>query len=31
LAEYIEGLAAGDMTEDKVDRLNDLMAELEGL
>ena len=31
LAEYIEGLASGDMTEDKVDRLNDLMAELEGL
>ena len=31
LAEYIEGLAASDMTEDKVDRLNDLMAELEGL
>ncbi|HWH90152.1 MAG TPA: non-ribosomal peptide synthetase [Pseudomonas sp.] len=31
LAEYIEGLAASDITEEKVDRLNDLMAELEGL
>jgi len=31
LAEYIEGLAANDITEEKVDRLNDLMAELEGL
>ncbi|WP_213940804.1 non-ribosomal peptide synthetase [Pseudomonas sp. dw_612] len=31
LAEYIDGLAASDMTEEKVDRLNDLMAELEGL
>ncbi|EJM80943.1 non-ribosomal peptide synthetase [Pseudomonas sp. GM60] len=31
LAEYIDGLAASDITEDKVDRLNDLMAELEGL
>ena len=31
LAEYIEGLAASDITEDKADRLNDLMAELEGL
>jgi hypothetical protein len=31
LAEYIDGLAASDITEEKVDRLNDLMAELEGL
>jgi non-ribosomal peptide synthetase component F len=31
LAEYIDGLAVSDMTEEKVDRLNDLMAELEGL
>ncbi|MBH3406166.1 non-ribosomal peptide synthetase [Pseudomonas glycinae] len=31
LAAYIEGLAASDITEEKVDRLNDLMAELEGL
>ncbi|WP_130903346.1 non-ribosomal peptide synthetase [Pseudomonas sp. Sample_23] len=31
LAEYIGGLAASDITEEKVDRLNDLMAELEGL
>jgi acyl carrier protein len=31
LAAYIDGLAASDMTEEKVDRLNDLMAELEGL
>ncbi|MHC8406480.1 non-ribosomal peptide synthetase [Pseudomonas sp. TMB3-21] len=31
LAAYIDGLAANDMTEEKVDRLNDLMAELEGL
>ncbi|VVO45237.1 Linear gramicidin synthase subunit D [Pseudomonas fluorescens] len=31
LAEHIEGLAASDITEEKVDRLNDLMAELEGL
>ena len=30
LAEYIHGLAASDITEEKVDRLNDLMAELEG-
>ncbi|MDR9753993.1 non-ribosomal peptide synthetase [Pseudomonas sp. SZMC_28357] len=30
LATYIDGLAANEMTEDKVDRLNDLMAELEG-
>ncbi|MVV49026.1 amino acid adenylation domain-containing protein [Pseudomonas sp. PB120] len=31
LAGYIDGLAAGEMTEEKVDRLTDLMAELEGL
>jgi hypothetical protein len=31
LAAYIDGLAASDITEEKVDRLNDLMAELEGL
>ncbi|HEF4762590.1 TPA: non-ribosomal peptide synthetase [Pseudomonas putida] len=31
LAGYIDGLAASDITEEKVDRLNDLMAELEGL
>ncbi|MBK5304814.1 MULTISPECIES: non-ribosomal peptide synthetase [Gammaproteobacteria] len=31
LAEYIDGLAASDITEEKVDRLKDLMAELEGL
>ena len=31
LAEYIDGLAASEMTEEKVDRLNDLMAELEGM
>ncbi|MNK79818.1 Linear gramicidin synthase subunit B [compost metagenome] len=30
LAEYVDGLAASDITEEKVDRLNDLMAELEG-
>jgi len=30
LAEYIDSLAANDLTEDKVDRLNDLMAQLEG-
>jgi acyl carrier protein len=30
LAEYIDELAANDITEEKVDRLNDLMAELEG-
>jgi hypothetical protein len=30
LAKYIDGLAASDITEEKVDRLNDLMAELEG-
>ncbi|MCE0460111.1 non-ribosomal peptide synthetase [Pseudomonas uvaldensis] len=31
LAAYIEGLTAGEITEEKVDRLNDLMAELEGM
>ncbi|WP_095143824.1 non-ribosomal peptide synthetase [Pseudomonas sp. Irchel s3b6] len=31
LAMYIEGLSATDITAEKVDRLNDLMAELEGL
>jgi amino acid adenylation domain-containing protein/non-ribosomal peptide synthase protein (TIGR01720 family) len=31
LAGYIDGLAASEITEDKVDRLNDLMAALEGL
>ncbi len=31
LAEYIDGLARSDITEEKVERLNDLMAELEGL
>ncbi|MFL8988772.1 non-ribosomal peptide synthetase [Pseudomonas sp. QLc11A] len=31
LAGYIDGLAASEITEEKVDRLNDLMAELEGL
>ncbi|WP_433769677.1 non-ribosomal peptide synthetase [Pseudomonas putida] len=31
LAGYIEGLVAGDITEEKAGRLNDLMAELEGL
>ncbi|AKJ99447.1 peptide synthase [Pseudomonas chlororaphis] len=31
LARYIEGLAASEITGEKVDRLNDLMAELEGL
>ncbi|WPN28582.1 non-ribosomal peptide synthetase [Pseudomonas sp. P5_109] len=30
LAGYIDGLAASEITEEKVDRLNDLMAELEG-
>jgi acyl carrier protein len=30
LAGYIDGLAVNDMTEEKADRLNDLMAELEG-
>jgi acyl carrier protein len=31
LATYIDGLAVSEITEEKVDRLNDLMAELEGL
>ncbi len=31
LADYIDGLAASEITEEKVDRLNDLMAELEGM
>ena len=31
LAGYVAGLAASEITEEKVDRLNDLMAELEGL
>ena len=31
LAEYIEGLAANEISAEKVDRLSDLMAELEGL
>ncbi|WP_408597965.1 non-ribosomal peptide synthetase [Pseudomonas sp. PLMAX] len=31
LSAYIDGLAASEITEEKVDRLNDLMAELEGL
>ncbi len=31
LAEYIDGLAASDISAEKVDRLSDLMAELEGL
>ncbi|MNP54894.1 Linear gramicidin synthase subunit D [compost metagenome] len=31
LARYIDGLAVSELTEEKVDRLNDLMAELEGL
>ncbi|MFM9488754.1 non-ribosomal peptide synthetase [Pseudomonas monachiensis] len=31
LARYIDGLAASELTGEKVDRLNDLMAELEGL
>ena len=30
LAEYIDGLAANDISAEKVDRLSDLMAELEG-
>ncbi|WPN22087.1 non-ribosomal peptide synthetase [Pseudomonas marginalis] len=30
LAEYIEGLAANEISAEKVDRLSDLMAELEG-
>jgi acyl carrier protein len=31
LAGYIDGLAASEISEEKVDRLNDLMAELEGM
>ncbi|MEJ5282917.1 non-ribosomal peptide synthetase [Pseudomonas sp. MYb541] len=31
LAEYIDGLAANEISAEKVDRLSDLMAELEGL
>jgi acyl carrier protein len=31
LAHYIDGLAASEISEEKVDRLSDLMAELEGL
>ncbi|WP_315337930.1 non-ribosomal peptide synthetase [Pseudomonas grimontii] len=31
LAEYIEGLAANEISAEKVERLSDLMAELEGL
>lgn len=31
LAEYIDGLAANEISAQKVDRLSDLMAELEGL
>jgi hypothetical protein len=31
LAEYIDGLAATAISAEKVDRLSDLMAELEGL
>jgi amino acid adenylation domain-containing protein/non-ribosomal peptide synthase protein (TIGR01720 family) len=31
LAEYIEGLGSSEMTEEKVDRLSDLMAQLEAL
>ncbi|CRM66399.1 non-ribosomal peptide synthetase [Pseudomonas sp. 58 R 12] len=31
LAEYIEGLAGNEISAEKVDRLSDLMAELEGL
>ncbi|OYT81438.1 non-ribosomal peptide synthetase [Pseudomonas sp. PGPPP2] len=31
LAEYIEGLAANEISAEKVDRLSDLMAELEGV
>jgi hypothetical protein len=31
LATYIEGLAASDISAGTVDRLSDLMAELEGL
>jgi hypothetical protein len=31
LAGYINGLAASEISEEKVDRLNGLMAELEGM
>ncbi|MNM76042.1 Linear gramicidin synthase subunit B [compost metagenome] len=31
LAEYVQGLQGSALDEDKVDRLSDLMAELEGL
>jgi len=31
LAVYVEGLQGSALNEDKVDRLSDLMAELEGL
>ena len=31
LAEYIEGVAGNEISAEKVDRLSDLMAELEGL
>jgi hypothetical protein len=31
LAGYIDGLGVNEINEEKVDRLNDLMAELEGL
>ncbi|PWB35747.1 non-ribosomal peptide synthetase [Pseudomonas sp. SDI] len=31
LAQYVEGLKANELSEDKVDRLSDLMAELEAL
>ncbi len=31
LAGYIDGLQASEISEEKVDRLSDLMAELEGL
>jgi hypothetical protein len=31
LAGYIDGLAANEISAEKVDRLSDLMAELEGL
>ena len=31
LAEYVQGLQGSALVDDKVDRLSDLMAELEGL
>ncbi|MNP81551.1 Linear gramicidin synthase subunit D [compost metagenome] len=31
LATYVEGLKASELSDDKVDRLSDLMAELEAL